>query len=210
VLVYNCSSLSTTKISRMRRTDLLARFCPASNLAPPAFVLEPLSLPFADGPSLCHTSPSSAWSSSVRMNVGSRSRSCIVRQQKLELFGQQFAEIFQRLNRTSLQLLEFINNLVFKNEKDWRDALADFKRIVMPPPRAQFQRESLTSALNAASALLVIGRWVPACFAVSRSPCAARHHTRAAAAPALQLPLVRPPAPPCLCHRPQWPRHGAA
>jgi hypothetical protein len=82
------------------------------------------------------------------------------------LFGQQFAEIFQRLNRTSLQLLEFINNQDFKNEKDWRDALADFKRSVMPPPRAQFQRESLTSALNAASALLVIGRWIPSLHAL--------------------------------------------
>jgi hypothetical protein len=36
----------------------------------------------------------------------------------------------------------------------------------MPPPRAQFQRESMTSALNAASALLVIGHWIPSLHAL--------------------------------------------
>ena len=96
----------------------------------------------------------------------------------------------------------------------------------LPPPRAQFH-DSMTSALNAASSVLVIGRCSlplhallhpdhPALLGTmlyrpSLGRCSLqRKRFSSDGRLRLQLPLVHPTALPCLYHQPQWARYGAA
>jgi hypothetical protein len=85
----------------------------------------------------------------------------------------------------------------------------------------------MTSALNATSAVIVIGRCIlpvhallhpdhPALLGTMLSrrslvrSSLQRQHFSSDGRLRLQLPLVHPIALPCLCHRPQWARYGAA